>query len=68
MKQLGKHTLGHGLVALIALLVSSRLVAQDVSYSKDIKPIIQRSCQGCHQPATKMGGLVLTDVPGACRA
>ena len=61
MKRLRKHTFGRGPVVLIALLVSSRLVAQDVSYSKDIKPIIQRSCQGCHQPATKMGGLVLTE-------
>jgi Planctomycete cytochrome C/WD domain, G-beta repeat len=31
-----------------------------VSYYKDIRPILQRSCQGCHQPATKSGGLLLT--------
>jgi tricorn protease-like protein len=31
-----------------------------VSYFKDIRPILQRSCQGCHQPATKSGELLLT--------
>jgi hypothetical protein len=61
MKQLEKYTPAYAFAALIALLVSSPLAARDVSYSKDIKPIIQRSCQGCHQPATKMGGLVLTE-------
>jgi hypothetical protein len=34
--------------------------AAPVSYYKDIRPILQRSCQGCHQPATKSGGLLLT--------
>src|SRR5713101_2040977 len=31
-----------------------------VSYFRDIRPILQRTCQGCHQPATKSGDLVLT--------
>lgn len=31
-----------------------------VSYFKDIRPILQRTCQGCHQPATKSGDLLLT--------
>jgi DNA-binding beta-propeller fold protein YncE len=46
------------------LAVSTPLVAIDVSYTNDIKPIIQRACSGCHQPATKMGGLILTEYDG----
>jgi WD40 repeat protein len=30
------------------------------SYFHDIRPILQKSCQGCHQPASKMSGLDLT--------
>ena len=32
----------------------------DVSYFREIRPVIQRSCQGCHQPAMKYGALDLT--------
>ena len=32
-----------------------------VSYYKDIRPILQANCQGCHQPAKPKGGYVLTD-------
>jgi DNA-binding beta-propeller fold protein YncE len=35
-----------------------------VSYFRDIQPILQRSCQGCHQPATKSGDLQLTTYEG----
>jgi WD40 repeat protein len=35
-----------------------------VSYFGDIQPILQRSCQGCHQPATRSGDLVLTTYDG----
>lgn len=34
--------------------------AAPVSYFKDIRPVLQRNCQGCHQPATKQGDLILT--------
>jgi DNA-binding beta-propeller fold protein YncE len=34
-----------------------------VSYYKDVRPILQHNCQGCHQPARAQGGCVLTDVP-----
>lgn len=30
------------------------------SYFRDIRPILQRQCQGCHQPAVKQAGLDLT--------
>lgn len=35
-----------------------------VSYFKDIRTILQRNCQGCHQPATKSGELLLTSYEG----
>jgi mono/diheme cytochrome c family protein len=31
-----------------------------VSYFKEIRPLLQRQCQGCHQPASKQADLVLT--------
>jgi mono/diheme cytochrome c family protein len=31
-----------------------------VSYYKDVRPIFQQHCQGCHQPAKPQGGLVMT--------
>jgi WD40 repeat protein/mono/diheme cytochrome c family protein len=33
-----------------------------VSYWKDVRPIFQEHCQGCHQPAKAGGGLVLTSI------
>ncbi len=32
-----------------------------VSYFRDIRPILQANCQGCHQPAKAKGGYVMTD-------
>jgi mono/diheme cytochrome c family protein len=32
-----------------------------VSYWKQIRPIFQASCQGCHQPAKNKGGYLMTD-------
>ena len=32
-----------------------------VSYWKQVRPIFQASCQGCHQPARDKGGYVMTD-------
>jgi WD40 repeat protein/mono/diheme cytochrome c family protein len=32
-----------------------------VSYDKQIRPIFQAKCQGCHQPAKAGGGYVMTD-------
>ena len=31
-----------------------------VSYDKQIRPIFQARCQGCHQPAKAGGGYVMT--------
>src|SRR5688572_282048 len=35
-----------------------------VSYFRQIRPVIQRQCQGCHQPASKQADLVLTSYEG----
>jgi mono/diheme cytochrome c family protein len=35
-------------------------VAADVSYYRDIRPIFQEHCQGCHQPAKRGGEYVMT--------
>lgn len=32
-----------------------------VSYWKQIRPVFQAQCQGCHQPAKNKGGYVMTD-------
>jgi len=34
------------------------------SFSRDIQPILQKKCQGCHQPASKTAGLDLTTFEG----
>src|SRR5215470_4134644 len=33
----------------------------EVSYYKDVRPIFQQHCNGCHQPAKPSGGFVMTD-------
>ena len=55
-----------------ALLVSTALAtgaenqesqskpAASVSYYRQIRPILQANCQGCHQPARPQGGYVMT--------
>ena len=35
-----------------------------VSFAKQVLPILQRKCQGCHQPAKSQGKLVLTTYEG----
>jgi WD40 repeat protein/mono/diheme cytochrome c family protein len=59
--------------ALLLLPGLSRLAAQlpgdknkekevptEVSYYRDVRPILQQHCQGCHQPAKPQGGYVMT--------
>src|SRR4051812_16306663 len=36
------------------------LLPDMVSYYKDVRPVIQQHCQGCHQPAKAQGGYVMT--------
>src|SRR2546425_8417023 len=35
--------------AVLAVLVTTAM-AQDVTFTKDVAPILQRSCQNCHRP------------------
>ena len=35
--------------------------AEAVSYYRQVRPILQANCQGCHQPAKAKGGFVMTD-------
>jgi Planctomycete cytochrome C len=35
-----------------------------VSYYKEIRPLFQQHCQGCHQPAKPLGGYVMTSHAG----
>ena len=37
-------------------------VGDTVSYYKQVRPILQAQCQGCHQPAKAGGGYVMTSV------
>jgi mono/diheme cytochrome c family protein len=52
------------LAALSLLALPIAAVAEDpvkVSYYKDVRPILQQNCNGCHQPAKPLGGYVTTD-------
>ena len=48
----------------LILLLGTSAFAAEISYFRDIKPIIQRQCQGCHQPAVKSSNLDLTTYEG----
>ena len=50
--------------ALTAPVLAFAALAADPSYFKDIRPVLQRSCQGCHQPNLKSSGLDLTTFEG----
>lgn len=50
--------------ALAALSALAAAAQEAPSFSEDVRPIFQRSCQGCHQPASKMSGLDLTTYAG----
>ncbi|MBT8147613.1 MAG: cytochrome c, partial [Gammaproteobacteria bacterium] len=47
MKQL--NSLLVGAIALLAASLSTTAAAQNVTFHKDIEPILQRSCQNCHR-------------------
>lgn len=52
------------LLATVTTSLSAEEPKQDpsakISYYKDIRPILQQNCQGCHQPAKSMGGYNMT--------
>ncbi|HEV7225300.1 MAG TPA: c-type cytochrome domain-containing protein [Pirellulales bacterium] len=41
---------------------AAKAPAPKVSYFKQIRPILQERCQGCHQPAKRQGGFVMTSL------
>lgn len=45
-------------------LLACGLNAAEPSYMRDVRPILQRQCQGCHQPALKSSNLDLTSFEG----
>ncbi|MBI3680649.1 MAG: hypothetical protein HY235_09655 [Acidobacteria bacterium] len=51
----------------IPVLIGLALMAADPSYFHDVRPILQRNCQGCHQPAVKQGNLDLTSFEGLAK-
>ena len=56
---------GRTVPTLLFLLLNSTLLAADApSYFRDIRPLLQRQCQGCHQPSLKSGNLDLTTYDG----
>src|SRR5579863_7210291 len=52
-----------GLIAA-AFVCLSILSAAEPSYYHDVRPILQRQCQGCHQPNLKSSDLDLTTYEG----
>ncbi len=61
---------GKSTVLLFCLLIGTlnalncnavEVPAAKVSYYRDVRPILQANCQGCHQPAKNKGGYVMTD-------
>lgn len=49
-------------VAVLAAMFAATAAAQEpaISFFTDVRPILQASCFGCHQPAKAKGDLVLT--------
>ena len=55
-----RFSLATSCVAAIPLLLG----AAEPSYYRDVRPILNRSCTTCHQPAVKSSGLDLTTYAG----
>ena len=53
-----------GGIAASALLLGSVAYGAERSYTRDVRPILQRQCQGCHQPNLKSSDLDLTTYEG----
>ena len=53
----------------IAVCFTSVAIAAESpgSYFQDVRPILQRQCQGCHQPNLSSGGLDLTTFDGVAK-
>ena len=51
-----------GWIALLA--IASGLHAADPSYFRDVRPVLQRQCQGCKQPNLNSSNLDLSSYEG----
>ena len=49
---------------ILAACLALELGAADPSYFRDVRPLLQRQCQGCHQPNLKSSDLDLTTYEG----
>jgi WD40 repeat protein len=56
-----------GLPAACFAADEAKPAAATISYFRDIRPIFQANCQGCHQPAKAQGGYVMTSLEGMKR-
>jgi WD40 repeat protein len=58
-----------GFLAVVGVVRGESLFAADepVSFHRQIRPILQQKCQGCHQPARLKGELLLTSYDGAAK-
>ena len=54
-------------IRFLWILAAFTLSASAASYFEDVRPILQKSCAGCHQPGNPMSGLALTDYPAIVR-
>src|SRR5437879_4822408 len=52
-----------GIIPSLSSAVESKDIkpAAKVSYYREIRPILQANCQGCHQPAKNKGGYIMTE-------
>lgn len=53
----------YALVVSATLVLPLAAVAEEpakVSYYKDVRPLFQQHCNGCHQPAKPLGGYIMT--------
>src|SRR5258707_790866 len=56
--------LSHSSAASGNALAKTEEPSGKISYYRDIRPILQANCQGCHQPAKAKGGYVMTSFKG----
>lgn len=56
------------LLPAVGLAADPPKAAGPVSYHKDIRPLLQQHCQGCHQPAKAQGGYVMTSYDAMLKA
>lgn len=66
---LPKERLAFGVIVALGFLARSGIARSDEppmppSFARDVQPLLQARCQGCHQPAKKSGGLALSDFAG----